>query len=269
MIYRAPAKINFGLHIKGKRADGFHELESIFAEVPLYDFIELIPSSTDSFQAYNIEIPGNPDKNLCIQALRLLRERGYAISSYDIHLLKNIPIGAGLGGGSSDAVAVLKGVNELENLKITNKELVQLSAELGSDCPFFCTQGSALIKGRGELITPIDFNLKGKYVLLVNPNIHISTAEAYGGLNLSETTQSSIDWSITENDWQENWINDFEKTLSGNYPALQRIKETLINTGANYASLSGSGSSVFGVFHTKPKKNMFTKEGYSEWMFTL
>lgn len=269
MIYRAPAKINLGLHIKGKRPDGFHELESIFTVIPLYDYIELIPSKKDSFEAYNIEIPGEPSKNLCTQALRLLRKRGYNISFYKISLLKNIPIGAGLGGGSSDAVAVLKAVNELEQLNISKEELTKLAAELGSDCPFFCSTDSALVTGRGEFISPIEFDLKGKFILLVNPNIHISTAEAYGSLNLSEITQSSLDWTSKESDWQESWINDFEKALGEKYPALQRIKQTLINSGAFYASLSGSGSSVFGIFNVKPEKNLFLEKGFSEWILPL
>ncbi len=269
MIIKAPAKINLGLHIKGKRNDGFHELESIFYSIPLFDYVELILSEQDSFSSYNIKIPGEENNNLCLLALRLLRDKGYNISNYHIHLLKNIPIGAGLGGGSSDAIAVLSGVNRMDNLQIPELRLAELAAELGSDCPFFCVDSASLVTGRGETITPISFSLKGKYLLLVNPGIHISSKEAYEALDLNKTTTSKINWNLPPSDWKHTWVNDFEQALHPNHPELQRIKNHLYVSGAFYASLSGSGSSVYGIFNERPENYLFESLNYSEWIFNL
>lgn len=269
MIKKAPAKINLGLHVKQKRDDGFHELETIFYQIPLYDFVELIPSKKDSFHAYNIEIPGDSDQNLCLNAMRLLRSNGFITNHYEIHLLKNIPIGAGLGGGSSDAVAVLKALVKIENVNISNEQLHGLAAELGSDCPLFLMEKATLGTGRGEVLSPIDLDLKGKYLHLVYPEIHISTGAAYGSLNIDETTKSEITIPSDTAEWRESFVNDFEKGLFEKHPELAQIKESLYKSGAFYASMSGSGSSVFGIFDEKPSKEIFTSEGYSEWILEM
>ncbi len=269
MIFKAPAKINLGLHVKGKRDDGFHELESVFCQIPLFDFIELIPSEKDSFHSYHIEIPGNSENNLCIKAMNLLRSNGFTIPPYEIHLLKNIPIGAGLGGGSSDAVAVLQGINRLENLGISDLRLQEFSAEIGSDCPFFCGNSSARVTGRGEFIAPVDFDIQGKFIHLVHPNVHISTGEAYASLDLEKTSKETIVLPRQNSEWENCFTNDFEAPLYREYPALQHIKDELIKSGAFYASLSGSGSSIFGIFDTLPTKKLFLEEEYSEWILEL
>jgi len=268
MIVKTPAKINLGLHIKSKRPDGFHEIESIFYPIPLFDFVELISAEKDSFNSYGIEIPGNKEDNLCIKALKLLRNKGFDVSPYEIHLLKNIPIGAGLGGGSSNAVAVLKAVNVLENLNLSTEKLMELAAELGSDCPFFCLPNAALVTGRGEHIKPIDFSLKDSYIHLVYPNLHISSGEAYGAIDLSKTHSSPISIPEEKKGFQRNFINDFQAPLEGDFPVLQRIKDAFTNSGAYFSSLSGSGSSMFGLFKEEPQK-LFRQENWKEWILRL
>ena len=265
MIIKAPAKINLGLHIKRKQEDGFHEIESIFYPVPLIDFVELIPDSQDSFSSYNIEIPGKAEDNLCVKALKLMRSQGYEIPTYHIHLLKNIPIGAGLGGGSSDAVAIIKGLNTLHELNLSLDKQMELAAELGSDCPFFCVDGAARVTGRGEFLDPIDFSLSGKFIHLIYPNLHISTSEAYESIDLENTTKSKIQLPQSDDDFRESFINDFEAPLAAKHPVLQRIKTDLYDSGAFYISLSGSGSTIFGLFNEKPK-TLFESEGWQEWI---
>jgi len=267
MIFKAPAKINLGLHVKYKRDDGFHEIESIFHKIPLFDYVELIPSKTDKFYSYNINIPGNSKNNLCLNALKLLRGEGYTIPNYEIHLLKNIPVGAGLGGGSSDAVAVLKALNHLEGLKISKEKLKELSAKLGSDCPFFLMGDSALVTGRGEILNDTDFNLTNLYVHILYPNLHISSGTAYKSLDLEKTSKESISIPSSYEKWSSHFKNDFEEALWPIYPLLKSIKENLYNSGAIFSSLSGSGSSVFGVFTAPPKP--LNKTEFKEWILKL
>jgi len=268
MIIKASAKINLGLHVKQKRVDGFHEIESIFYPIPLFDFVELIPAGEDSFSSYNLKIPGNPEDNLCVKAMNLLRDNGYKIPPYHIHLLKNIPIGAGLGGGSADAVAVITGLNNLHELNLSIAKQMSLAAELGSDCPFFCLNGAAKVTGRGEFIRPIEFSLEEKYIHLVYPNLHISTGEAYSSLNLEKTHKSEIQIPKNTSEFSSCFINDFEAPLGAEYQELQRIKQTLDEGEAFFTSLSGSGSTMFGLFENEPKKS-FESEGWKEWIFRL
>jgi len=270
MVVKAPAKINLGLHIKEKRPDGFHEIESIFYKIPLFDVIELIPSSKDEFYGYGIDINSNPENNLCLRALTLLRYNGFKVNNYAIHLLKNIPIGAGLGGGSSDAAAILKAVNELDNLGLEHKQLSDLSADLGSDCPFFFFEQAAKVSGRGEIINELDFSLKGFYMRLVYPNLHIGSGEAYGAIDLARTTKSSLEIQEDASLFRSSYINDFESGLADKHPVLQRVKTKLYKEGAFYASLTGSGSATYGLFHKKPSKEKeFSGEGYKEWLISV
>ncbi|MFK7756765.1 MAG: 4-(cytidine 5'-diphospho)-2-C-methyl-D-erythritol kinase [Flavobacteriales bacterium] len=267
MIFRAPAKINLGLHVKHKRQDGFHELESVFHTIPLYDYIELIPSNSDKFSSYHLDIPGDSAKNLCLKAIQLLRKKGHDVPNYEIHLLKHIPIGAGLGGGSSDAVAVIKAINQLECLELSAALLMEYAAELGSDCPFFLMDSAALVSGRGEYLTSVDFKLEGYYIHLVYPNIHISTAQAYGSLDLKQTSKGAIAIPSEESEWQNCFTNDFEKALWPKHPILEQIKTELNNSGAFFSSLSGSGSSVFGVYKSIPELKF--QNVYSEWILKM
>src|SRR5690606_33994765 len=178
MILFPPAKINIGLNIVSKRTDGYHELESCMISIPLFDIIEIQPSKELKWMQSGLKIDSSIDDNLCIKAFRLLQTK-YAIPNVTIHLRKQIPMGAGLGGGSADAAYVLKGLNKLFNLNISDQELANLAATLGSDCPFFIFDSAQMATGRGEILKSIALDLNGYHLVVIKPTIHINTKEAY------------------------------------------------------------------------------------------
>ena len=250
-------KINLGLHIVSKRADGFHNIETVFYPMKtITDVLEIIPSERFDFQCYGQPIAGEEADNLVVKAYNLMRQR-YHLPPVSIHLLKNIPMGAGLGGGSSDAAAALVLLNNLFHLHLDNETLKTFAATLGSDCSFFIDGTPAFACGRGENLTPCDCSqLEDKQIVVVRPDIHISTAEAYAHcepsqpeISLPEIIQQPI------STWKSLLKNDFEKTLFPLHPRLAEIKEMLYQKGALYASLSGSGSALFGVFEKGDKVN--------------
>jgi len=247
------AKINLGLSVTEKRADGFHTIESIFLPVPWFDVIEIQESNKTSFTSSGIEIVGDQTTNLCMKAYRLLA-REYVLPPVSIHLEKNIPIGAGLGGGSSDAAFVLKGLNELFRLNLSIEKLEQLAGLLGSDCPFFIQNKAAFVTGRGE---ELDSNLKLQlncYCLMVNPGIHINTKEMYSTIVPQKAKFNLRDiHKLTKDKWQENVINHFETSVLPNYPELRTLKKELASLAPFYVAMSGSGSTFFALFEQEPK----------------
>jgi 4-diphosphocytidyl-2-C-methyl-D-erythritol kinase len=248
MILFPPAKINLGLSIVEKRNDGFHELETCMLPIPFYDILEILPSENFSFFQTGFKIPGIQGENLCEKAFRLMKEKK-AVPNVTIHLRKQIPMGAGLGGGSSDAAYVLSGLNELFQLQLSNEVLENLAAELGSDCPFFIKNEAQMARGRGEKLTQMNLTLKGYYLVLLNPGIHVGTKEAYAGVTPSYKVKSLE--VLLENPisaWQDLIINDFEASIFVNHPKIAELKNELLKSGAIYASMSGSGSSIFGLF---------------------
>lgn len=249
MIVNSNAKINIGLFIRDKRRDGYHNLESIFYPIPLFDILEIIPAEKESFSHSGFAI--NPLQNLILSAIDLIRVH-YDIPNLAVHIHKQIPLGSGLGGGSSNAAFTLKLLNSLFGLNISKVQLLSYALELGSDCPFFIENKPALIKGRGELIHPISPSLKGKYLKLVYPEIHSSTKIAFESLIPVERA-TGISTDILEKNWTAYLINDFETGLFEAHPNLRSIKTQLINEGAEYVSLTGTGSSIYGLFDTKPK----------------
>jgi len=272
MIVYPHCKINLGLQILNKREDGFHELETLFYPLSLCDALEIIPASDGKTEIYNSgeEIPGPAIDNLCIKAWQILH-KNHAIPPVKIHLHKVIPTGAGLGGGSSDAAFTLKTLNELFDIKISPVKLKQYASELGSDCSFFLEDSPAYATGRGEILSPYPLSLNRLYLLLVKPDIHISTAEAYAGISPAKPEiplKEILAYPIEK--WSINLKNDFEKNIFNKYPEIKKIKTELYNMGAIYASMSGSGASVFGIFNQKPKdddKNLFGN--YFLWEETL
>lgn len=248
MILFPPAKINLGLSILQKRSDGYHEVETCMIPIPFYDILEILPAKEFSFLQTGLMIPGVSGDNLCEKAFRLLQEK-YAIPNVMIHLRKQIPMGAGLGGGSSDAAYVLSGLNELFQLQISDEFLEILAAELGSDCPFFIKNEAQIAKGRGEKLTPINLTLKGYYLVLVNPRIHVGTKEAYAGVTPCQK-KKSLEFLLENpiSEWKDVIVNDFEESIFINHPKIAKLKNELLNCGAIYASMSGSGSSVYGLF---------------------
>jgi 4-diphosphocytidyl-2-C-methyl-D-erythritol kinase len=252
MITFPNGKINLGLHVTSKRSDGYHEIESCMVPVPVYDVLEMVISAQHSFSISGLSIPGNTDENLIKKAFSLLKKDYPDIPAIKIHLYKNIPIGAGLGGGSADASFALTLMNKLFGLGIKSVKLEEYAATLGSDCPFFVENQPKLVRGRGEIMSSVELNLKGVWVYLVYPQIHIGTKEAYAGLTPKKPTHSLSDILHFPETWKEKLVNDFEPSLFDKYPELERIKNTCYENGAFYASMSGSGSSVFGLFEQQP-----------------
>ena len=263
MILFANAKLNIGLQVIAKRTDGYHELNSVFYPLPIYDIIELL-DTTATKTTLNIQgehIPGNLRNNLCIRAFELL-EKDYGIPPVSIDLIKQIPIGAGLGGGSADASFVLKGLNTLFQLNLTEEQLAGYAAKLGADCPFFIANNPVFATGIGTDFKDLNLSLDGYHIAVIMPNIHISTAEAYAGVqpkvpevNLEEAIRLPIQ------EWKFHIRNDFEDGIFERYPLLKEIKETLYQKGAIYASMSGSGAAIYGIFWEKTDLSELAKYG--------
>jgi 4-diphosphocytidyl-2-C-methyl-D-erythritol kinase len=263
MVSFPNAKINIGLNIIQKRSDGFHDIESCFLPVSCCDVLELLPASNTNFKTTGITIPGDSTNNLCLKAFELLKA-DFDIPNYAIHLHKAVPIGAGMGGGSADGAFVLKMINELAALQLTTSQLEIYARKMGSDCAFFIDNKPKYCFGKGDEFEEIDLNISGKYIVLVNPNIHISTAEAYAGVipqKSDECLKNLLKLPIY--DWKNNVKNDFEANLFPKYPILKKIKQDLYNLGANYASLTGSGSTLYGIFDALPSTKLFS----DYWVF--
>lgn len=263
MICFPNAKINLGLNIVSQRNDGFHNLETIFYPINLKDGLEIINSeSQEQYQFFQtgIKIDGDPSTNIVIKALELVKNHSKInIPNIDIHLLKKIPTGAGLGGGSSDAAFMLKLLNEAYKLGIPNNELIELALQIGADCPFFLYNKPAFASGIGNQLEPIDLDLSGMYLLIVKPDVFISTKEAYSMVSPKSPTLS-LKEIVTRPlyEWKELMKNDFEDPIFKKYPQICKIKQQLYDLGATYASMSGSGSSLYGIFNVKPDfQNLF------------
>ena len=246
-------KINVGLHIVRKREDGYHDLETIFYPVyGLHDELEVnpIPSEGEAFcyrfRQEGIVVDCPEDKNLIIKCLKLFREEfGERIGSVDIRFRKNVPFGAGLGGGSSDAAHMALALNELFQLGLSKAELASRVAKLGADCAFFIYNTPCFAEGIGDVLTPIDFSLKGLRLVMIKPEVHVSTKDAYAGIKINGDAAKLLNGDATLND---GLTNDFEATVFARYPQLADIKKRLLDAGAVYAAMSGSGSTIFGLF---------------------
>lgn len=257
MIVFPISKINVGLRITAKRGDGYHDIETIFYPVALCDALEFVISdektSRDLFTATGIDTGNEPDDNLVLKTIRKLRDR-YSIPFLKVHLHKAIPAGAGLGGGSSDSACLLKGLNRYFNLNISESVLTSISLELGSDCPFFINGSPAYATGRGEILRPVDAVLSGYYIMLLNPGSGINTREAYQNCVPQARTESLAQMILNPlENWKELVLNDFENYAFRKYPVIRQIKDELYNSGALFSLMSGSGSTVYGIFKAKPK----------------
>jgi len=246
------AKINLGLQILRKRPDGYHDISSLFLPIPLCDVLELIESKELSFTSSGLPIPGNADDNLCLKAYHSLKS-DFDLPPVSIHLHKVIPMGAGLGGGSADGAFALSMLNEKFKLQLTQKQLETYAAQLGSDCPFFISNQAAIASGRGTDLAPHAIDLKGHYLVLLFPGIHIGTREAYAGVK-PQAVQLSIEAILTTpaDRWKEILKNDFEDSVFPGHPLLPSLKDLLYRAGAVYASMTGSGSTIYGIFGTQP-----------------
>lgn len=249
MITFPNAKINLGLDVVEKRPDGYHNLETVFYPIPLYDILEITKSEDEtSFTMHNAVFEGGDNDNLVVKAYNLLAQ-DFEMPKVTMSLYKNIPTGAGMGGGSSDAAFALKMLNTIADLNLSDEQLEEYAVRLGADCAFFIKNKPAYATGIGNILTPIDCDLAGYYMVVVKPDIHISTKEAYALVNpgypqhaLAEIIKKPVD------EWTGLMKNDFEKSVFAKYPSVRDIKEVLYNLGAVYASMSGSGSAFFGIF---------------------
>ncbi len=270
MIAFPNAKINIGLQVVSRRPDGFRNLESGFYPVNWCDALEIIPANETRFTSSGLAIPGEASSNLCLKAYELLR-LDFALRPVHIHLHKNIPIGAGLGGGSADAAFTLKLLNNFFELKIAEPNLENYARRLGSDCAFFIQNRPVYAIEKGDVFEPIDLNLSGYQAVVIYPNLHITTAEAYQKVEpkapakrLRELLQAPL------TTWKY-WVqNDFEPALFPNYPVLPQLKVFLYESGALYASMTGSGSAVFGIFSPDFSRQLtIPSPTYSVWQGTL
>ena len=252
MITFPNAKINLGLNIVERRPDGYHNIETVFYPVPLTDVLEIVPadSADASLTCYGNPVDCPPEKNLVMKAYRLLQQR-FDLPPVSIHLYKHIPDGAGLGGGSSDAAHTLLMLNKMFDLNIAHEALASMAAGLGADCAFFIYNRPMMATGIGDVLSPVDVDLKGKTLLLVKPPVGVDTRTAYSRV---VPTPAQVDLARTVKQPVETWdgllANDFEPSVFAALPQLWVIKAQLIDAGAAYAAMSGSGSTIFGVFNS-------------------
>ncbi len=264
MIIFPTCKINLGLQVLRKRGDGFHDLETVMIEIPICDEITIEIAEHDSFQVVGIPIPG--DDNLVSRAIRLLREEHH-FPFLKVILNKQIPMGAGMGGGSSDASFTLKTIVDHFDLPVSVKRQEELVSQLGSDCAFFIQGGTQFCTGRGEIMEPIALDLTGRWCCVVNNGTHISTAFAYGNITPNDQRESLKDLlqQPLEN-WQNHIVNDFEAPVFNSHPSIAALKASLMEAGAQYAAMTGSGSTVFGLFDA-PKEIDFGQElDFYKWV---
>lgn len=253
MIIYPPAKINIGLYVTGKRLDGYHNISSLFYPLQLCDILEFIPFadkaiSSDRLKTSGLEIPGKSSENLIIKALGEIRKFNQ-LPFFDIHLHKKIPMGAGLGGGSSDAASFLKAVRSFSKPALSESMLQKIALSLGSDCPFFLDPCSSLASGRGEELEAFNVSLKGYLICVFNPGIHVSTRKAYQKVEIgSPATPLKEALKQPVEEWKESVHNVFEEAIFEMHPEIEELKVHLYASGAVYASMTGSGSSVYGIF---------------------
>ncbi|WP_114791104.1 4-(cytidine 5'-diphospho)-2-C-methyl-D-erythritol kinase [Niabella yanshanensis] len=263
MIRFSNCKINIGLYITGKRPDGYHNLETVFFPLPLYDVIELIEAPETAITVTGQLIPGRLEDNIIIKAWSLLKKDFPQLPSVHFYLLKNIPAGAGMGAGSANGAHTLIALNQKFSLQLTEEQLLQYALQLGSDCPFFILNRPVLATGRGEVFAGTHLDLSGYRIVIVNPGIHISTPWAFSRLQPA-TPLLPLEKSIVKpvQEWKSFVFNDFEAAVFSEYTEIRNIKELLYHTGAVYALMSGSGSTVYGIFEKSQNVILNFPENY-------
>lgn len=251
MITFPNAKVNLGLDIVNRRPDGYHDLETVFVHVPLHDALEIVPArhgAAASLECHGRAIDCPMEKNLVYRAWTLMRDE-HGVPPVEMHLMKHIPDGAGLGGGSADATAALVMLNEMFDVGLDKSALAAMAVRLGADCPFFVYNRPMLATGIGDVLTPIDIDLAAMTLLLVVPPVYVSTREAYAGVTPARPAvplARRIAAPLAR--WQTSVKNDFEPTVMAAHPLLAAVKDALLDAGAAYAAMSGSGCSLFGLF---------------------
>jgi 4-diphosphocytidyl-2-C-methyl-D-erythritol kinase len=267
MVVFPNAKINIGLNVIEKRLDGYHNLETVFFPIPLKDILELEINNLNEtrFTCSGIDIPNDGKDNLVVRTFKKIQDK-FNLPHVDIHLHKNIPTGAGLGGGSADAAFMIKLCEQYFGLNYTNNYAFDLAKSIGADCPFFLYNKACFAQGIGDEISPISLNLKGYFLVLIYPDIHVSTALAYQGV-VPQKKGVSLPLELSKDilQWKNVVVNDFEKSVFNEFPAIEDVKKMLYKQGALYASMSGSGATVFGIFDQEPK----VQTNHQNWIFKL
>lgn len=252
MITRPNCKINLGLHVTGKRPDGYHNIETVFLPVhTLCDELEITPSDSFSFVQQGIPVDCPPEQNICVKAYNLLLENfPHKVQPVAMRLVKNVPFGAGLGGGSADAAFVLKMLNSMMNLNLSTADLRHYASRIGADCPFFIQNTPAYATGIGDQLQPVDVNLDGYHIVIEKPDDSVSTREAYAGLLLQNKQRPDLRqvMQMPVEQWRQILVNDFEQSIFPSHPAIAALKQNMYQRGAVYASMTGSGAAVFGIF---------------------
>jgi 4-diphosphocytidyl-2-C-methyl-D-erythritol kinase len=252
MIIFPNAKINIGLNVIERREDGYHNLETIFYPIKINDALEIIEADELSFESSGLEIPGRVEDNLCIKGYHLLK-KDFDLPPVKIHLHKHIPIGAGLGGGSADAAFFIKLMNQNFDLGLTDDKMMDYARQLGADCAFFIQNKPVFAFDKGDEFESVRLDLSNYKIVLVMPPVHVSTGEAYSGVNPAPVKDSLMELIYRPvAEWKNFIKNDFEATVFKNHPAIRGVKAALYEAGALYASMSGSGASVFGIFDKTP-----------------
>ena len=250
MICFPNAKINIGLHIISKRADGYHNIETIFYPVDICDALEIVDAEGRKtvFSQTGILIDGKSEDNIVLKAYNLLK-KDFKLPEIKIYLRKEIPIGAGLGGGSSDAAYMIKLLNDFADLKLSVNQMEEYAGRIGADCPFFIQNKPVFAEGTGNIFSPVNISLQDYKIVVVKPDISVSTKEAYAQVNPNKPVIPLKEIiSLPINEWKNFLVNDFEPGIFAQYPEIKKVKEQLYADGAIYASMSGSGSAVFGIF---------------------
>ena len=266
MVFFPNAKINLGLNVIQKREDGFHDIETVLLPVAIHDILEIVPSGSGKtvLETSGLKLPGNEAENLCLRAFHLL-ENELKIPPVLIHLHKVIPMGAGLGGGSSDAASTLILLNDLFTLGLTAIQMQGYARCIGSDCAFFIDNKTSFATGRGDMLEPLDINLEGHFIILVIPPVHCNTAEGYRNIQPAKPAKNILSIvKSTPAGWKNLLQNDFETTVFAIHPEIRKIKEQLYSAGAVYASMSGSGSAVYGIFDNEITDSGLFRE-YAVW----
>ncbi len=260
-------KINIGLNIECRRPDGYHNVSTLMYPVPLCDKLTIEPAEELSFSISGIKLEDDGKENLVLRAYRLIAN-DYKIPNVSINLEKNIPSGAGLGGGSSDAAFTIRMLNEMFRLNLSDEQMERYSARLGADCAFFIKNKPMICEGIGDIMENVDLRLNGKHLLLVKPSVRVSTAEAYSGCQPHKWEKNIRELLLEPiSEWRNEIVNDFEKQVFSSHPELALIKNRLYQAGALYAAMSGSGSSIFGIFDTDNIKDSFSE--YNHYLLRL
>jgi 4-diphosphocytidyl-2-C-methyl-D-erythritol kinase len=263
MVSFPNSKINLGLNIIGKRTDDYHNLETLFFPIAIKDILEIIESDKTELTISGNEIDIANEENICIKAYQLLKNKFPELPAVQIYLHKTIPSGAGLGGGSADGSFTLVLLNEKFQLKLSTEQLIAYALELGSDCPFFILNKPCFATGRGELLREINLDLSGYKIVIVNPGIHVNTAWAFTQLTPARPTKSIIEVIRQPLEtWKAELKNDFETPAFNKHHEIKTIRDTLYDNGALYAAMSGSGSTVFGLFKKDATTNLSFPENY-------